>query len=180
MAFCELWMMRAATPEQFGTALRWLHVPGWVIIVALVGFVQLHLRAGRSWLAWTVCGLARSHWSLTFCTGPNLNYLEVTVCGTSAFLGETVSVAEGVSNPWMLVGQASFVLLAVFRHGCHDSPSGGGATSGGAGDWAAASAFIVLARSAGRAGTLGDRPLADDGELILHGYRRVDSLRYEP
>jgi two-component system sensor kinase FixL len=29
MAFCELWMMRAETPGQFGTALRWLHVPAW-------------------------------------------------------------------------------------------------------------------------------------------------------
>ena len=47
MAYVELWMMRAETPGQFGTALRWLHVPAWVIIVALAGFVRIHLRAGR-------------------------------------------------------------------------------------------------------------------------------------
>ena len=39
LAFCELCMMRAATAAQFGTALRWLHVAAWVIIVSLIGFV---------------------------------------------------------------------------------------------------------------------------------------------
>jgi hypothetical protein len=49
----EFSMMRAETPAQFATALRWLHVPGWVVIVSLVGFVRLRLRAGRPWLGWT-------------------------------------------------------------------------------------------------------------------------------
>jgi hypothetical protein len=31
LAGCELWMMRAETPAQFGTALRWLHISSWVI-----------------------------------------------------------------------------------------------------------------------------------------------------
>jgi hypothetical protein len=47
MAFCELWMIRAETPGQFGTALRWVHVPVFALIVGLVGFVQTYLRAGR-------------------------------------------------------------------------------------------------------------------------------------
>src|SRR5437762_1139346 len=57
LATGELWMMRAGTPEQFATAVRWSHVPACVLIVALVGFVRLYLRAGRRWLAWTVCGM---------------------------------------------------------------------------------------------------------------------------
>ena len=59
-AGCELWMMRARTPGEFGLALRWAHAPTWVIVVSLVAFVRLYLRAGRSWLAWTVCGLRTS------------------------------------------------------------------------------------------------------------------------
>ncbi len=114
MMFCELRMMLAATPGQFATALRWLHVPAWVIIVALVGYMQLHLRAGRLWLAWTVCGLRTISLLLNFLTGQNLNYREVTILRHIPFLGETVSVAEGVSNPWMLVGQVSLVLWVVF------------------------------------------------------------------
>jgi Na+-transporting NADH:ubiquinone oxidoreductase subunit NqrD len=43
----ELAMMRATTPEQWGMAVRWIHVPVWVIIASLVVFVRLYLRAGR-------------------------------------------------------------------------------------------------------------------------------------
>jgi two-component system sensor kinase FixL len=53
----ELAMLRAETPAQFATALRWLHVPVWVLILSLVGFIRLRLRAGRPRLAWTICGL---------------------------------------------------------------------------------------------------------------------------
>ena len=114
MAGCELWMMRAETPEQFATALRWLHVPAWALIVSLVGFVRLHLRAGRPWLAWTICALRTFSLLLNFLVGQNLNYREVTRLRHIPFLGESVSVGEGVSNPWMLVGQLSLLLFVVF------------------------------------------------------------------
>jgi len=128
MAFGELWMMRAETPGQFGAALRWTHVPVWVIIVALVGFVRLYLRAGRPWLAWTTCALRTFALLLNFLVGQNLNYLEVTRLRHIPFFGGSVSVAEGVSNPWMFVGQLSNLLFVVFvadaavtvwRHGEH-------------------------------------------------------------
>ena len=57
---CELWMMRAETPGAFGMAVRWTHVPAWVLIVSLVGFVRVYLRAGRLWLAWRAKKTIRS------------------------------------------------------------------------------------------------------------------------
>jgi len=114
LAGCELWMMRAETPGQFGTALRWLHVPAWAVIVSLVFFVRLHLRAGRPWLAWTICVARTFTLLLNFLVGQNLNYREVTGLRHVPFLGESVSVGEGISNPWMLVGQLSLVLWVVF------------------------------------------------------------------
>ena len=113
-AGCELWMMRAETPGAFGTALRWTHVPAWVLIVSLVGFVRLYLRAGRLWLAWTVCGLRTLSLILNFVCTPNLNYREITALRHILFLGESVSVAEGVPNPWTLIGQLSLLLLIIF------------------------------------------------------------------
>ena len=110
----ELWMMRSETVGELGIALRWLHVPAWVLIVSLVGFMRVYLRAGQPWLAWTVCGLRTLSLILNFVFTPNLNYREITALRHIRFLGESVSVAEGVSNPWMLVGQASLLLLAVF------------------------------------------------------------------
>ncbi len=108
MATCEFWMMRSQTPGQIATALRWLHVPACVMILSLVGLIRLHLRAGRPWLAWTVCVLRTVSLLLNFLVGQNLNFRE-TVERQIPFLGESVSVADGVLNPWMLVGQLSLL-----------------------------------------------------------------------
>jgi PAS domain S-box-containing protein len=113
-AFCELWMMHAVTPDEFGRALRWMHVPVWALTLSLVGFTRFYLRAGRPWLAWTVCGVRTLSLILNFIFTPNLNYREITALRPIRFLDEFVPVAEGVLNPWMLVGQASLFLLLVF------------------------------------------------------------------
>src|SRR5437773_5047345 len=113
-AVLELALMRAETPEQFGLAIRWMHVPAWVIIVSLVGFVRLYLRAGRRWLAWAVVGVRTLSLIFNFVFSPNINYREITALRHIPFLGESVSVAQGVANPWMLVAQFSLLLLVVF------------------------------------------------------------------
>ena len=113
-AFCELWMMRAHSPAEFATVLKWGHVAVWVLILALVGFVRVYLNAGRPFLAWTVCGLRTLALVLNFTVGQNLNYREITNLRHIVFLGESVEIAEGVPNPWMLVGQLSFVVLLIF------------------------------------------------------------------
>jgi two-component system, LuxR family, sensor kinase FixL len=114
LAFCELWMMEAATPAEFGLALRWLHLPAWMVIVGLVSLVRVHLRAGRWWLAWAVYLVRTLSLILNFAFTPNLNYRHITGLRHISFLGEPVAVAVGVRNPWMLVGQATFLLLLVF------------------------------------------------------------------
>src|SRR5260221_7195873 len=113
-AGCELWMMRAETPGAFGMAVRWAHVPVWVLIVSFVGFVRLYLRAGRLWLAWTICGVRTLSLILNFVFTPNLNYREITALQHVPFLGETVVVADGVPNPWMLIGQLGLLLVVIF------------------------------------------------------------------
>jgi len=113
-AAVELALMRAQTPEQFGMAVRWMHVSAWVAIVSLVCFVRLYLRAGRRWLAWAVIALRTFSLILNFIFLPNLNYRQITALRHIRFLGESVSVAEGVPNPWMLVGQVSLLLLVIF------------------------------------------------------------------
>ena len=114
-AALELALMRAQTPEQFGTAVRWLHVPAWVIVASLVGFVRLYLRAGRRWLAWAVVGVRTVSLILNFTFSPNINYREITALRHVSFFGEPVSVvASGVPNPWALVAQLSLLLLVIF------------------------------------------------------------------
>jgi signal transduction histidine kinase len=110
----EFWIMRAETPADIGTAMRWAHVPLWVGLVALVGFVRLYLRAGRAWLAGSFIGLRTLSLLLDFLTGQNLHYREISTVRRITFLGEPVSVAIGLPNPWMLVGQLSSLALILF------------------------------------------------------------------
>jgi two-component system sensor kinase FixL len=114
VAACELWMMRSSTAAEFGQALRWIHLPAWLMLVSLVGFFRVHLRAGRRWLAWAVCGLRTLSLALSFAIAPSLNYREITGLRHVPFLGESVAVAVGIPNPWILIGQASLLLFGVF------------------------------------------------------------------
>ena len=111
----ELALVRAQTVEQYGAILRWAQLPIWAVVVSLVIFVRLYLRAGRPWLAWSVCGLRTLALILNFVFVPNLSYRQITHLNqVSWWGGETVSVPMGVTNPWVLVAQLSLLLLIVF------------------------------------------------------------------
>jgi PAS domain S-box-containing protein len=114
IAFCELSMMLATMPAEFGRALWWANFPVWVVIVSLVLFVRLYLQAGRVWLAWTIIGMRTLALALNFVFLPNLNYREISSLYHLTFLGESVSMVQGVANPWMLIPQVSTFLLAIF------------------------------------------------------------------
>src|SRR6266478_1324349 len=111
----ELVLLRAQTTEQYGVILRWAQLPVWVLVVSLVVFVRLYLRAGRLWLAWSVCAARTLALILNFIFIPNLSYRQITGLRQVAWWGgETVSVPVGVTNPWILVAQLSLVLLVIF------------------------------------------------------------------
>jgi PAS domain S-box-containing protein len=110
----ELALMRAETPAQYDTVVRWIHVPAWVLIASIVAFVRLYLNAGRRWLAWSVVAVRTLALILNFILAPNINYRKVVALRHMPFLGEPVSVPVGVPNPWMLVAQFSLLLLVIF------------------------------------------------------------------
>jgi PAS domain S-box-containing protein len=115
LAATELWMMRAQTPDDYTTALRWLHVPVWSGFLALVGLAQLRLRPRFVWVGWLAVGLRTVSLVANFTSGPNLNHLALTEVAHISLLGEPVATAVGVTpNPWMLTGQASLLLSFLF------------------------------------------------------------------
>lgn len=114
LALCELAMMKAQTPEAFGTALRWLHLPTWLIFVAIVGFILVYLRTGRYWLAVAVIGLRTVTLGLNFLLGPNINYREIRGLSQVRYLGDSAAMAIGRPNPVMLVAQVALLLLLIF------------------------------------------------------------------
>lgn len=113
-AALELAQMRANSPAQIALALRWEHASVWVAVLALLGFVRLYLHEGRLWLLWTICALRTVSLFFNFLMEQNLNYLYVTNLRHVPFLGESISIAQGAPNPWMLVGQLSLYLLVIF------------------------------------------------------------------
>jgi len=114
IAIFEFQLLEADTPEQYGVLLRWRYVPVWVLVVSLVGFARLYLRAGRSWLAWTACGLKTLTLILNFVFTPNLQYREIITLRQLPWGGEMASVPLGTPNPWSLLGQGTLLLFLVF------------------------------------------------------------------
>src|SRR2546430_7313573 len=111
IAAFELAMMHAQTVGRYEALVRWIHVPVWVLVVSFVGFVRLYLRAGRPWLAWSICGLRTLELILNFLFTPNINYRHITsLHQLSAWGGVIISGLIGVANPW---GRRRLVRLVV-------------------------------------------------------------------
>ncbi|HVQ17309.1 MAG TPA: PAS domain-containing protein [Vicinamibacterales bacterium] len=112
--FCELRTARAATPEELLSSMRWTHVALLCLLVSTTWFVTHYLDAGRRWLAWTVTGLRTFYLLVAFLVWGNVNYLEITSLRHEPFLGDSVTVFEGIQNPWMLFGYATMLVLLIF------------------------------------------------------------------
>jgi len=115
IALFELAMLRSETTAQYGRLLQWEHLPIWVLVVTLVWFGHLYLRAGRRWLVWTICGQRTLVLILNFLFPPNINYREITsLLHLSWWGGETVVAPVAVPNPWSLLSQLTLLLLLIF------------------------------------------------------------------
>src|SRR3990172_7924696 len=114
VAFLELSLMPAQTPEEFGTLLRWMHLPVFALVVALVAFVRIFLGTGRPWLGHAAWGVRLLSLIINFSVPTNLNYHEITGLRQIEFLGESVAVAEGIRSSWTRLGELSSLLMLVF------------------------------------------------------------------
>ena len=47
-AMAEMAMMYAKNTQQIGRAIQWVHVPVFVLVVAIFGFVRLYFGTGRT------------------------------------------------------------------------------------------------------------------------------------
>src|SRR5438552_11950739 len=114
IAAYELQLIRADTPEEYGAILRWRPLSTWVLVLSLVAFTRLYLRAGRSWMALRACGLQSLTVIVNFVFTPNLFYQEITAVRQVPWGGETASIPLGTPSPWSLLNQATLLLLLAF------------------------------------------------------------------
>jgi two-component system, LuxR family, sensor kinase FixL len=101
LVLCEALLMQARSPVEYAGIGRWMHLSIWLLLVSMVAFVGVYLDAGRRWLALTAIGLRTLALVANFTTGVSLNFLEIRTIARIDFLGDVVSVPEGVPNPWM-------------------------------------------------------------------------------
>jgi two-component system, LuxR family, sensor kinase FixL len=114
MAACEMWIVRADSPRDLVAALRAMHVSVYVLIVSLVAFVRVELRAGRPWLAWGICGLHGAWLALGCLRATGVEDRATSGLRHITFLGDLPLASDGPSTPWALIGQLSLALIVVF------------------------------------------------------------------
>lgn len=114
IALAELMIMHSRTTEEIGRAQQLTHVPIFVLVVAIVGFVHFYFGSGKSWLGASVIAVRFVSLILNFALPPNLNFREVTSLRPLHFLGETIALPEGIRNPWTRLGELSSLLLLVY------------------------------------------------------------------
>ncbi|HSD75052.1 MAG TPA: PAS domain-containing protein, partial [Steroidobacteraceae bacterium] len=110
----EAFLMHAKTPAEYGELMRWMHVSIAAIVIAMVWFIRLHLRAGRLWLAWLVTGLRVLVLLVNFLTLPNATFREITGLRFVPWMGEVLPIPVGEPNPWRFLIHLSTVALLIY------------------------------------------------------------------
>jgi two-component system, LuxR family, sensor kinase FixL len=113
-AYLEVRMLHADTPAEFGRMAWWYQFPVWSALVAVVGFVRFYLKAGRPWLGWTAVLLRTLALAINFFSTPSINFREITSLEKVTVFGDSLSLVQGVPNPWMAIGQLSLAALVLF------------------------------------------------------------------
>lgn len=115
LAVTELWGMHASTPQEWGKAVSWTHVPALLLFMGIVAFVHLYLGTGRAWLGWSVVSLRSLVFAMNFTSEPGFNFERIESIERIRFLGDTVTVVgDAAVSDWQFLGTVSCLLLAAY------------------------------------------------------------------
>jgi hypothetical protein len=175
--------MHTGSIERFGALMRWAHVPLFVVVAGIVGFVSLHFGTGRWWLGSAAVGVRLVSLVANFIFAPNLSYREISALKQIAFLGDRVwVVAQSVPSHRTRIVELSSLLVLIFvvdasvalwRKGGREARRRAAVVGG------STTLFVVIAR----------RRVADphrspahpvSPQLSVSRNRRGDGLRAEP
>jgi signal transduction histidine kinase len=115
LARCEVGMMHALSPAEYGEWVRLAYLPVSVVLVGQLLFVYFFLGTGRRGLLWTVVALRVVVLAGNFLTTPALAWKSIAGLQHIEFLGEWVSVPGPIAvRPWHWLSVVSCVLLVLF------------------------------------------------------------------
>ncbi len=110
----EIGMLRAETPQEYGSVLTWAQIAASIHMVACAWFMKVNLD-GRPSLFWLIFGLRGASTVINLFTYPeSMNFTEISSLGHATVLGETLSYPIGIPNPLALIPQAGMLLLIVY------------------------------------------------------------------
>jgi PAS domain S-box-containing protein len=111
----EFAMLRSTSPEAYGLAMRWAHLPLAAMIIASIVFLRRHLGAGRTWLFHAAIGGRLMTLAANFLADVNVSYVSIDQLKPQAvFGGETVSVPIGVPSSWQALAILATLLQFLF------------------------------------------------------------------
>ena len=115
LAVLEMTALHARTPTELGALIRWMHVPVALLVASLVVFVRLSFGTAYFTLAAIALALRVVSLVANFTTGPNLNFAAIQDVGRVRWPGDVwIAYPIGTPNPWVIVGQLSNLLLAIY------------------------------------------------------------------
>lgn len=115
LTLLEMLALQARSADELAALIRWMHVPIMVLVVSLVAFVRLSFGPRFFWLAAVATGLRLVTLALNFVTGVNLNFRSIDSVGHVAWPGGVlISYPIGSPNPWVILAQASNLMIAVY------------------------------------------------------------------
>ena len=115
LARCEVGMMHAVSPVEYGEWVRLAYLPVSVVLIGQMLFVYFFLGTGRRDLLWTIIALRLAVLAGNFLTTPTLVWRRLASLQHIEFLGEWISVpGPVVLRPWHWLSVASCVLIALF------------------------------------------------------------------
>jgi two-component system, LuxR family, sensor kinase FixL len=111
----EIGMMYATTPEEWGSWVRWCHVPIFFAVVGLVVFVRLYLGTGRLWLAGVIVALRSVVLVWNFQVEPNFNFESIESIDRTRLLGEDITVVgHAVTSDWQWLATLAGALFIAY------------------------------------------------------------------
>ena len=110
----ELAIMHSRTIAEIGRAQQLTHVPVFLLVLGIAGFVYAYFGEGRFWLGTAAVAVRFAALVINFAFPPNLNFREITALGQFEFLGDTIIRPQGVPSPWTRLGELSSLLMLAF------------------------------------------------------------------
>jgi signal transduction histidine kinase len=122
-AYIELGLMYSRTPAEFGTWIRWYHLPLFPALVAQVLFVHYYLESSTKWLMGSVILMRAFIFIVNFSVEPNYHFSGIDSLRFISVLGAEIAAVDVAvprrSLQWFAVLSltllAAYVVSAVIR-----------------------------------------------------------------